>query len=205
MLRKLLLLTLGVSLFVACKKEESYEPPVNGGSYKLEGNYEFAGIEVDVTTTDITSYAGSSAKSIAHTYYISKANTGTVKIDSKKMDFTGIGYEIDTTIKVDSYTDNVFEESFDFDFAYVAPPSNSTGPYTLKGADSIISNSSGYALTSTGSAIATGPSSSKYYWSNDTLIFRSKMDFSYRQSMGQGVTLSVSHQGITLMKLKRAK
>src|ERR1043166_956962 len=121
---KLLLFTLAIA-FTACQKEVDYATSTtssgtggtsgNGNTNStsnIEGVYDFIGMSVHTESAITVSAQGSEVKAVTVSDYITKDNTGTVKITSDQFISTDLSYSIDTTVNVKTYLDNVlFDDS----------------------------------------------------------------------------------------------
>ncbi len=190
---KLLLLSLAI-VFTACQKEVDYAPANNssgtggtggtGNTNNIEGDYDFVGMAAHTESSITVAASGSEVKSVTVSDYITKENTGTMKITSDQFISTNLGYSIDTIVNVKTYLDNVLFDDSDVPYAGSAPPSSGTTPYVRNSADSITATGFLGIPSDPSGAIPTGPTGLKLSWSGDTLLL--KINTNFTQSVSQG-------------------
>jgi len=208
-----LLLSL-VIVFTSCQKEVDYAtsgnsggtggtggPGGNGNTSNVEGDYDFVGMVAHTQTSVTVSAAGSEIKAVTVSDYVTKNNTGTMKITSNQLIGTDIGYSIDTTMNVKTYMDNVLFDDSDVPFVGDSPPTSNTSPYVRNSADSITVTGLLGVPTDPSGTIPTGDVGVKLSWSGDTLLL--KINTSFTQTVTQGGvpgTLVGSVNGILRLK-----
>jgi hypothetical protein len=90
------------------------------------------------TESSVTADAsGIQVKAVTVSDYMTKSNTGTMKITADQLIGTNVGYSIDTTINVKTYMDNALFDDSEVPFVGTTPPTNSTSTYVRVSADSI--------------------------------------------------------------------
>src|SRR5215475_13953206 len=98
--------TLAVFL-LSCQKEVGFQDqqtPGGGPADKsILGDYVFVDLSASTKSTVTVTDLGMQMKSVTTSDYITRNNTGTVKITSNQMLFNKIGYSIDTTMHVLTY------------------------------------------------------------------------------------------------------
>ncbi|GEP98930.1 hypothetical protein [Chitinophaga cymbidii] len=170
----LYLLALATTTFVSCGKEESLEPDENAAvKQELIGTYDFLYMAAHTESDVSMNYAGENLRTVTISDYISKDNTGTYEITASEVKSVGIGYTIDTVIKVRSYDGGQIDE-MEAGFTFTVADLNSSSTYKLVGTDSLYAES-GFASVPSGSGGQTDlpvkPSGAKFFWSGDTLTF----------------------------------
>jgi len=207
---KLLLLSL-IIVFTSCQKEvdnvTSNNPggPGGGGgtnsTTNIEGDYDFVGVSAHTESAITVAASGSEVKAVTVSDYVTKNNTGTIKITGDQFISTDLGYSIDTTVNVKTYLDNVLFDDSDVPFTGSTPPTSNTSPYVRNSSDSItVTGFMGIPSDPSGT-IQTGPVGLKLGWSGDTLLLR--VNTSFTQSVSQnGVpgTMVASVNGIFKLK-----
>lgn len=146
-------------IFASCGKDKS-NTDLSGiqGTYKLK----FLSAKTSSTVTD-----GDRGKAVTVSQYTTINNSGTIVIDASKFNGTGLTYEIKATATTSYYEDNQFIDSSSTPFNSIIPPTNSSAPYKLIGADSIYFENGSFA-----SDIGTGQNGGnggKYTFSGKTL------------------------------------
>lgn len=193
---KLLLLSLAI-VFTACQKEVDYATGNNSGgtggtggngstnsTSNIEGDYDFVGMAAHTESSITVNTSGSEVKAVTVSDYVTRDNTGTMKITSDQFISTNLGYSIDTMINVKTYLDNVLFDDSDVPFTGSTPPTSGTTPYVRNSADSITATGFLGIPTDPSGAIPTGPAGLKLSWSGDTLLL--KVNTSFTQSVSQG-------------------
>jgi hypothetical protein len=210
---KLLLLTLIIAV-TSCQKEVDYATSNNSGgtggtngtgstnsTSNIEGDYDFVGMSAHTESAITVVASGSEVKVVTVSDYITRNNTGAVKITSNQLISTDLGYSIDTTVNVKTYLDNVLFDDSNVPFTGTTPPTSNTSPYVRNSADSItVTGFMGIPSDPSGT-IPTGPAGLKLSWSGDTLLL--KANTSFTQSVSQnGVpgTMVASVNGIFRLK-----
>jgi hypothetical protein len=208
---KLLLLSSVIIFFTSCEKEVNFQtrnsPGGTGGTggtnntSNIVGDYDFVGMVAHTKSTVTVNAMGQALKTITTSDYVTKSNTGTVKITSDQFISTALAYSIDTTMNVKTFIDNVLFDDSDLPFVGSAPPTSNTSPYVRNSADSItVTGAIGVSPDPSGNT-PTGPVGVKLSWLGDTLLL--KVNTSFTQSITQsGVTgiLTGSVNGITKLK-----
>jgi hypothetical protein len=213
---RLLLLSL-VIFFTACEKEVDYATDNtsgtggtggNGGTgntnstSNIEGEYDFVGMTAHTVSSITVEASGSEIRAVTTSDYVTRENTGTMKITSDQFISTNLAYSIDTVVNVKTYLDNVLFDDSDVPYAQSAPPSSTTTPYVRNSADSITATGAMGIPSDPSGAIPTGQAGFKLSWSGDTLLL--KLNTSFNQSVSQnGVpgTMLASINGT--LKLKK--
>jgi uncharacterized protein YdeI (BOF family) len=187
---KLLLLTLVIALS-ACQKEVDSVTSNNsngtgGGTNStsnIEGDYDFVGMSAHTESAITVSAQGSEVKAVTVSDYVTKDNTGTVKITANQLISTNLGYTVDTTVNVKTYLDNVLFDDSDVPYTGSAPASSDTSPYVRNSSDSITVTGFVGIPSDPSGTIPTGPAGLKLAWSGDTLLM--KVNTSFTQSVTQ--------------------
>jgi len=186
-----LLLSLAI-LFTACQKEVTANASGNTGgtgnnnnsTSNIEGDYDFVGMAAHTESAITVSASGSEVKAVTVSDYVTKDNTGTMKITSDQLISTNLGYSIDTIVNVKTYLDNVLFDDEDVPYAGSTPPTSETTPYVRNSADSITATGFMGIPSDPSGAIPTGPAGLKLGWSGDTLLL--KVNTTFTQSVSQG-------------------
>jgi len=189
---KLLLLSL-IIVFTACQKEIDYATSNNSGgtggtggtnnTSNIEGDYDFVNMAAHTESSVTVDASGIQVKAVTVSDYVTRSNTGTMKITADQLISTNLGYSIDTIINVKTYMDNVLFDDSDVPFTGTTPPSSSTSTYVRNSADSItVTGAIGVADPS--GVTPTGPVGVKLSWSGDTLLL--KINSNFTQSVSQG-------------------
>jgi len=214
-IRYILAVVAAVSLLASCQKEVDFQfdnnNPGNGGgpgtgsSKPITGDYDFVGLSATTTVTINVSAGGQQLKTITSSGYKSFNNTGTANITSSKMNFTGLGYEVDTMMNVKTYLDGALFDDSDVPFVATYPPSNGIYDYTRNNADSLtilnasflpVGGSPGQSQTSQ------APLGSRITWSGDTLLLNIKQNINMTFSQG-GIPATMVAKLDGVMKLKK--
>jgi len=191
-----LLLSLTI-LFTACQKEVDNvtgntsgntggSGNNNNSTSNIEGDYDFVGMAAHTESAITVNAAGSEVKAVTVSDYVTKENTGTMKITSDQLISTNLGYSIDTVVNVKTYLDNVLYDDSDVPFAQSAPPTNGPTPYVRVSADSITATGFLGIPSDPSGSIPTGPTGLKLSWSGDTLLMK----------INTTITQSVTQQGV---------
>lgn len=219
MTSRIFLLILGCFVFFAsCQKEIEIDlPPSPGGgsgggggtggggggtNNSIIGDYDFIGMSAHTDATVTVSQAGVTMKTITTSDYISENNTGTVKITANEFISTNVGYDVDTTMHVKSYMNNVLIDESDFPFVVSAPPTSATSNYTKISADSITVSGAFGVPSSPGGPAPTGTVGAKFSWAGDTLIMRVATTINQTITQG-GVPASFSGTVIGISRMKK--
>jgi hypothetical protein len=208
---KLLLLSLAI-VFTACQKEVDYATGNNtgntggtggtGNAGNIEGDYDFVGMTAHTVSAITVNASGSEIKAVTTSDYVTKENTGRMKITSDQFISTNLAYSIDTVVNVKTYLDNVLFDDSDVPYAQSTPPSSSTTPYVRNSADSITATGPLGIPSDPSGAIPTGEAGFKLSWSGDTLVL--KTNTSVTQSISQnGVPATAVSSVIGTFKLKK--
>jgi len=202
-----LLLAAASTVLYSCSKDDTKPAAENPDT--LNGTYDFVGMTVasqsQVTVTGTVDGVSTNLKTITTSYYITKNNGGTVTVDGTYFNCTDFIYSVDTVVNAKSYSNGVLEAEEDILFKFDAPKLSSKAPYKLVGADSVyfekgfVENPDG-----SGTGVATTPSGSKYSWSGDTLILRTKVAMTNQQLQGPYTTNTVNLAD-QVVKLKKKK
>jgi len=192
---KLLLFTLAIA-FTACQKEVDYATSTtssgtggtsgNGNTNStsnIEGVYDFIGMSAHTESAITVSAQGSEVKAVTVSDYITKDNTGTVKITSDQFISTDLSYSIDTTVNVKTYLDNVLFDDSDVPYTGSVPLTSDSSPYVRNSTDSITATGFLGVPSDPSGTIPTGPVGLKLSWSGDTLLM--KVNTSFTQSVTQ--------------------
>ena len=208
---KLLLLSSLIVFFTSCQKEVDFQtrntPGGTGGTggtgntSNIVGDYDFVGMVAHTRSTVTVNVGGQELKTVTVSDYVTKNNTGTVKITSSEFISTALAYSVDTIMNVKTYIDNVLFDDSDLPFVGSTPPNSNTSPYVRNSADSItVTGTIGASPYPSGNA-PTGPVGVKLAWSGDTLLFKVKTSFTQAVTQN-GVTgiLTGEVDGITKLK-----
>ena len=205
-----LLLSLAI-LFTACQKEISYATDNTsngsggtggtGNTNNVEGDYDFVAMSAHTESSITVDASGSEIKAVTISDYVTKENTGTMKITPDQFISSNIGYSIDTIVNIKTYLDNVLFDDSDVPFVGTTPPTNGTTPYVRNSADSITTTGFMGIPSDPSGAIPAGPVGLKLSWSGDTLLL--KVNTSFTQSVSQGgvpATMIASVKGTFKLK-----
>lgn len=208
---KLLLSLSLVAALASCQKEVNFQLDSGSGggtggtggntTTNIVGDYDFVGLVAHTQSTVTVTDQGQELKSVTVSDYVTKNNTGTVKVTSSELITTNVAYSIDTMMNVKTYIGNLLMSDLDFPFALTAPTTSTSSPYVRNSADSItVTGTFGVSVDPTGNA-PTGPVGMKLSWSGDTLLLRVKATFSQTVTQG-GVpgTVVGTVDGITKLK-----
>jgi uncharacterized protein YdeI (BOF family) len=153
---KLLLLTLAIVFMAARKKLITATANNSGGTggtgepgtntNNIEGDYDFVGMAAHTESSITVDASGSQVKAVTVSDYLTKDNTGTMKITSDQFICTNLGYSIDTIVNVKTYLDNVLFDDSDVPFAGSTPPTNGATPYVRNSADQSLPQDSWYSI-----------------------------------------------------------
>lgn len=190
-----LLLLLAI-ICTSCQKEVDYATSGNSGNSggtggtggtgntsNIEGDYDFVGMVAHTESSVTVSAAGSEVKAVTVSDYVTKNNTGTMKITSNQLIGTDLSYSIDTTVNVKTYLDNVLFDDSDVPFTGDTPPTTDTSPYVRNSTDSITVAGFLGVPTDPSGTIPTGDVGVKLSWSGDTLLL--KINTSFTQNVTQ--------------------
>jgi hypothetical protein len=209
--------TLGLCLvftffLFSCQKEVNFQDGDNPGpgtgpgttpANNIIGEYDFIGVSAHTVSTVIISDGGDQLKTVTVSDYVSKDNTGTVKITSNQFITTGLGYSVDTMVNAKTYLNNVLLDDSYLPFVVSLPASSSNSAYVRNNADSItVSGAFGVASDPSGNP-PTGLVGQKLSWSGDTLLLR--VTTSVTQTITQGgipANFTGTVNGITRLKKK---
>ena len=117
-------------LLVSCKKD------VSNQSANIQGNYKFVSMTAHTKATNRVTLGTDVSEATTYSDYISKDNTGTVKIDATTITTQNIAYSIDT-VMTSITVDNGTRDTIQMPFQFMAPPSSATSSYKSVTADSI--------------------------------------------------------------------
>lgn len=204
------LLLISLVAFTACEKEVDQTSGNNSGgtigsgstnnTNNVEGDYDFVGM-VASTQSTVRVITSQTVETKTQSYYVTKNNSGTMKITANEIIANNIAYSIDTTMNVKTIVDNVLFDDSDLPFVTSSPASSSTSPYVRISSDSItVTGALGVATDPSGTQ-PTGPVGAKLSWSGDTLLLKINTVFS--QTVTQGGlpgTINGSVNGITKLK-----
>ncbi|HEY1167066.1 MAG TPA: hypothetical protein VGE90_17955 [Chitinophaga sp.] len=198
-----LLLAAASTVLYSCSKDET--DPGGNNPDTLKGTYDFVGMTVASQSTVTVTGSGVNEMTITTSNYVTKNNGGTVTVDATNFTNTDFIYSVDTVVNAKSYSDGVFESEMDIPFKFDVPKLSSHAPYKLVGTDSIyfekgfVENPDG-----SGTGVASTPSGSKWSWSGDTLILRTKLAVTNQQTQGGYLskTVNIADQVVKLKKRK---
>lgn len=197
----------------SCQKEVGFEDrdPVTepgtsnpGGNTNISiiGDFDFVGMTASTKSTITVTEAGQTLKNVTTSAYVSKNNTGTVKITATDFISSNLAYDIDTTMKLQMYVNGLMVDEREMPFEMSSPPSSVTAPYVRNNNDSITVTGSFIPTSGSPAAPATTPAGMRISWSGDTLVLRTNVSVSTTTDLvGIPGTMVASISGV--MKLKR--
>jgi hypothetical protein len=199
------------AFFTSCQKEISFETPPDpnngnggnggggGGNQTLEGNYKLVYQEVYEKASIEDNSTGIEVKYILEGIYTLKnIIDGTCKFTSNQFIST-YGYTIDTTINAKLYMDGVLISNTDEPIQASVPVTTNTLTYVRNNADSLTFDAPPNVPNIPGSSgpPPIGPLGARISWSGDTLILKTKLDFSTT------TTGPLDVKTVTTMKFKK--
>jgi hypothetical protein len=207
----LLLLVAVITVLSSCQKEASFEEgdpdPGNGGggggggnnNASIVGNYKLVYESVYEKAVLEDNTGGFNTKLIIEGLYTLKNITGGDVQFTNTQFISNFGYTIDTTINSKMYIDGVLLSDQDLPIFTTAPPTTTTMGYVRNNADSLTMDAppSVPNIPGGGPAPAIGPMGMRISWSGDTLILKSKLQFTAVTTGPVAVTAN------TVMKLKK--
>ena len=175
----LLFFTTSLLVLVSCQKEVDFQDGTQGGgsggggnsTQNIAGDYDFLGMTAHTVSTVTANVGGDQLKTVTTSDYVTKANTGTVKITSNQFITTNMSYSIDTMMNAKTYINGALFDDSNVPFQANLPPTSSTSDYVRINADSITVTGSFGAPNPSGQA-PTGPVGVKLSWSGDTLLMK---------------------------------
>jgi hypothetical protein len=187
----------------SCQKEINYAVPQASPlpSNNIVGDYDFVGMMAHTQSTVTITDQGQTNKAVTVSDYVTKNNVGTATITSNQFIGNGIGYSIDTTVNVTTYTNNILVGQIDVPFVATVPPTNTVSPYIQITPDSVTVTGDFGVLPDPAGNVPSGPVGLKLSWSGDTLLL--KVNSTFTQNVTQngvpGVT-TVTAVGVTKLK-----
>lgn len=175
-----LFLLLAVVTISSCQKEISFDTPPGdpgagggtGNNNNIIGEWDYVGITAHTEATISFTEAGQEFKTVSLSDYVSKNNTGTVKITATDIIASGVAYSIDTTVNVKTYVSNILLDQSEVPFVFDVPATSSTSAYTRNSNDSLtVTSWIGAPSTPSGPA-PVGPTGIRIAWSGDTLLLK---------------------------------
>ncbi len=200
-----------VMLLASCQKEVNFQDEQTSGggggtgnnNKSIIGDWIFAGMVGDTKSTVVFTDMGIQLKGVTTSLYYTKNNKGTVKITSSQFLFTGVGYDIDTTMHVKTYIDNVLLDDSDMPLVASTPPTDTKYDYVKNNADSLTLAGTVMSVSDPFSGGGpSGPSGGKISWSSDTLLITVKSHINTPISQG-GTTGLLTGDLIGILKLKK--
>lgn len=208
-----LILIVSITIF-SCSKEKSIDTlGVNNNSNNtptsLIGDWRFLNLYMDVSSTATGSFSGVSVKAITSYKTTSIKNTGTLSFATDIFKAVNMGYSIDDTVHVVSYTGPIkdFEQDIPFDFEI--PSYNGTGKYKQIGSDSLYfpDGSVFQGLEIDGQQITSSEASgTKYAIKSDTLLVYANVNVSKDTTIkqnGMSIKYRVDQKATTIGTFKK--
>lgn len=147
------------TLFVlaSCQKEVTGQLESSGqkGDSSFEGNYKFESLEAHTKVANSVLDGTDIDKTVTVSDYITKNNTGTVKIDASTMTSSNFSYEIDTVMTSILYINNVMIDSASMPLQLKVPMMNNTSSYQKVTSDSLYFPN-GFIITNNATFTTTG-------------------------------------------------
>lgn len=202
LMRKLfVLLSFFSILFISCQKEiDGLQTPT--AENKLEGEYKLLLIEATTSSAQELTLGTEFEKIVVLSHYITKENKGTIKFDATTLSSMNISYTVDTIATGYLYSNGDLIDSLELPVQFELPPSNTSTPYKMVGADSIYF-SGGTAVIGSDPSQQSLPGGAKLKFEGNKLYMISKI-YNTTTTMEQGVKVVVTQQGTfttTLQKL----
>jgi hypothetical protein len=135
-------------LLISCQKEISNQ---NGGSTDIQGNYKLLSITAHTKSTTRETLGSDVTEATTISDYITKNNSGTIKIDASSITSQNLAYTIDT-IMTSIITTNGSSDTIQMPFQFTPPPSSGSTPYKSITADSIYCASGSLFMNGTSQA-----------------------------------------------------
>lgn len=203
------LITACIAVFSSCQKEVNFpdgDPQPgsggNGNNASIIGDWKFVGLVGNSTSTTTVSVAGDVTKTTMSVNYVTKNNSGTVKITNNQLIYSNLSYDIDTTAHTTAYMNGVLLLDMDIPVNMSLPPMNETSPYTRNTNDSITVTTSSLSSVGSTTAPVTAQVGMKISWASDTLILKYSTTVHTTNNNG-GIPGVVDGTSGGLMKLKR--
>ena len=151
---------------ISCSKDDEETSPVTS----IDGNYKFAGLQVDVATDVSITYQEAVNRTVADYKYTTGENLGTVVIGNAKMTSSNLGYSISTTAHSKSYLNGQLVNSVDQPMEVSVPASSGSAKYKQIGNDSLYFESGFVILNS--QIMPSAPVGAKFSVEGDKLILK---------------------------------
>ncbi|MFM9908632.1 MAG: hypothetical protein ACKVOW_04760 [Chitinophagaceae bacterium] len=160
---------------IACQKELSIDSLTGSGggsANSVIGKWKF--INIDAKTESIVEATDGIdiEKSISFSNYVSTNNKGTITIDATTMNTLGLGYDVNTTVKVYLYLNGTLDDSLDAPFSFTVPLSNGTSTYKQISSDSLYFENGGFVFQG-GATQASQPGGARIKFEGNRLLMTS--------------------------------
>ncbi|WP_341839379.1 hypothetical protein [Chitinophaga caseinilytica] len=187
-------------VFTGCSKKDD-EPKPTG---TLNGTYQFVSMYLKAKTEQSYVEAGVTNRTVSDIEYTTTENTGMMIIEGNTMTSTGLGYKINATMIVESFTGTTpdFDEPFQVPFNFTVPKYNSTATFKYVGTDSVLAEKGLIQFPSTGQEMPVVPNASKFAIVNGELIFTSVINQSSSEVI-QGVRMQKIQTGLAIGRFKK--
>jgi uncharacterized protein YbbC (DUF1343 family) len=187
-------------LFISCQKEiDGVESPSTQN--KLQGEYKLISIEANTIATQELTLGSEVEKLVVISHYITKENKGTIKFDATTLSSINMSYSIDTVAKGYLYASGILIDSLEIPVQFALPPSNTSSPYKMVGADSIYF-SGGAAVIGNEPSQQGIPGGAKLKFDGDKLYMISRYN-NTTTTIEQGVKVVSTQQGTFTTKLQK--
>jgi len=202
----LLLGSIVLLFLVSCGKEKSVDTSGgtnNAGSTGSEkGTWKLVSMRGITNTTIEYNDGVDDVKSVTTSDYTTENNTGTLKFDGSTMTGTNIGFSVNAIAHGYFYTNGVKDDSLDFPFGGVYPPTNTSATYKKVAADSIYVNSGVFTTVSTNGTTQSAGGGYKLAFDGDKMTMRATADQS-KVELNMGVTQRTMYHAEQIVTLQK--
>ncbi len=185
-----------VLLFISCKKDSS---GTSGGSTALSGTWKFTSLASQTQATDEYNIGGDDFKDVTTSNYTSENNAGTITFSGNTAATSAVAYDVNTTLFLSSYEDNVLVDTLSSPLSISIPSSSGTSNYKVIGTDSVFF-SNGFVTSAdltNGMPQAATPIGYKFHINGNVLTMTSAIVKDTVEDLGGG-TLAQVHEAASL-------
>lgn len=189
---------------IACQKELSIDSLLgNGGgsTNSVVGKWKF--INVDAKTESIVEVTDGidTEKSISLSNYTSTNNKGTITFDATTMNSSGLGYDVNTLVKVYLYLNGTLEDSLESPFSFSVPLSNGTSTYKQINSDSLYFENGGFVFQG-GATQSSQPGGARIKFEGNRLLMTSS-SIQTTSEINAGITQKLTNKITAIFTLEK--
>ncbi len=190
---------------IACQKELSIDSLTGSGggsANSVIGKWKF--INIDAKTESIVEATDGIdiEKSISFSNYVSTNNKGTITFDATKMNSSGLGYDVNTTVKAYLYLNGTLEDSLESPFSFSVPLSDGTATYKQISSDSLYFENGGFVYQGGGGSQSSQPGGARIKFEGNRLLMTSNSTQTKSETIS-GITQKQTTKATSVITLEK--